>query len=144
MLNPPIENDCKNDAIRKIDKCIFKTISASEKENAKLKAKKEKLINKILKAKAKEKDKNKENKKSELKQNKPKKYKLKIKGACGLKDFKDKDPFLFELVSANKDCILLKRKKLREVNFTFLCLVAYFIPLVICLVCFLLYLIIKV
>jgi hypothetical protein len=139
MLNPPIENDWKNDAIKKIDKCIFKTISASEKENAKLKAKKEKLIKKILKAKVKEKEKNKENEKSELKQKKPKQFKLKFKGSCGLNNFKDKEPLSFELLSANKDCILLKRKKLREVNLTFFyafLLNIFIFYLVICLICF--------
>lgn len=119
MLNSPIENDWKNDAIKKIDRCIFKTISASEKEKAKLKAKKEKLINKILKSKAKEKGKNKENKKLVLKQKKQTQYKLKKDCFSGLKAFKDREPFLFEFVSASTDYILLKRKKLREVILLF-------------------------
>jgi len=46
MLNPPIENEWKNDAIRKIDKCIFKTISGSLKEKKKKKKKKKKKLKK--------------------------------------------------------------------------------------------------
>ncbi len=117
MLNNPIENDWKNDAIKKIDRCIFKTISPSEKEKAKLKTKKEKLFNKFLKNKAKEKELNKKNKKFELKLKKQTHYKLKkesLRGG-GLKAFKDKEAFLFEFLSAHNDCIFLKRKKLRGV-----------------------------
>lgn len=132
MLNPPIENDWKNDAIRKIDRCIFKTITASEKGKAKQKIKKEKIFDKILKKKAKEKDK--ENKYIELKSDKQIQYKIQTNSS--LRAFKDKEPLLFEFLSANKHCILLKRKKHRAVillflYFSLICLFVYILLLII-------------
>lgn len=118
MLNPPIESDWKNDTIKKNEKCIFKTISATSKENPKSIITKKIFLNKILKQKTSEKIKGK--KKFDLMDKNLFEQKIKRE-----RKIKINDPFLYELISANKDCILLKRKKFREVK-----LFLYFFPLI--------------
>jgi hypothetical protein len=113
MLNPPIENNLKNEAMKKNEKCIFKTISSASEENIRRKITEKIFFNKILINTTSERFK--QNKKAELfcKEQIEQKNKSERK-------IKIKDSFLYEFISANKDCILLQRKRFREVKY-FLC-----------------------
>lgn len=108
MLNPPIEKDRNNKAIKKFDRCIFKTIDTSSK--AKKKANKLELrkLNAILNNKT---NKNKEeNKQSENKQ----KLNISYKNNQELKD-SIKNETVYEIISSTDRSILLKKKSKRDV-----------------------------